>query len=98
MPITPLKVCVCISHQIPARQIQLVRVSFRGETYLYCPFIYTDAEAPMAAGREVWGWPKKMADLKFAVGQSLGEGDWITVDGSTGNCSSLPSRYLHGCP
>ena len=27
--------------------------------------IYTDAEAPTAAGREVWGWPKKMADLSF---------------------------------
>lgn len=51
--------------------IQLVRVTFKGETYLYCPMIYTDAEAPMAAGREVWGWPKKMADLKFVDG---GEG------------------------
>jgi acetoacetate decarboxylase len=48
--------------------IQLVRVKYEDEVYLYCPLIYTDAEAPLAAGREVWGWPKKMADLKFING------------------------------
>jgi acetoacetate decarboxylase len=48
--------------------IMLVRVKFEGEGYSYCPFIYVDAEAPMAAGREVWGWPKKFAELGFASG------------------------------
>jgi acetoacetate decarboxylase len=48
--------------------IQLVRVDFEGDTYLYCPLIYTDAEAPMAAGREIWGWCKKMADLRLVNG------------------------------
>ncbi len=48
--------------------ILLVRVSFEGEAYNYCPFIYVDAEAPMAAGREIWGWPKKFADLRFEFG------------------------------
>jgi len=48
--------------------IMLVRVCFEGEGYSYCPFIYVDAEAPMAAGREVWGWPKKFADLSFEFG------------------------------
>jgi acetoacetate decarboxylase len=33
----------------------LVRVRFREEAYNFCPFIYVDAEAPMAAGREIWG-------------------------------------------
>ena len=48
--------------------ILLVRVKFEGEGYSYCPFIYVDAEAPMAAGREVWGWPKKFADLGYVDG------------------------------
>ncbi len=53
--------------------ILLVRVSFEGEGYSYCPFIYTDAEAPLAAGREIWGWPKKIAELRFDYG-ALGMG------------------------
>jgi acetoacetate decarboxylase len=52
--------------------ILLVRVRFEGEGYSYCPFIYVDAEAPMAAGREIWGWPKKFADLGFDVGAAKG--------------------------
>ena len=48
--------------------ILLVRVKLDGEGYSYCPFIYVDAEAPMAAGREVWGWPKKFANLRFDFG------------------------------
>lgn len=44
------------------------RVSFAGEPYLYTPFIYVDAEAPLAAGREIWGWPKKFADIGFSFG------------------------------
>jgi acetoacetate decarboxylase len=53
--------------------ILLVRTSLAGEGYAYCPFIYVDAEAPMAAGREIWGWPKKFADLGFdSAGSSMG--------------------------
>jgi acetoacetate decarboxylase len=54
--------------------ILLVRVRFEGESYNYCPLIYVDAEAPMAAGREIWGWPKKFADLSFDFGGSGGPG------------------------
>lgn len=50
--------------------IMLVRVKLDGVGYSYCPFIYVDAEAPMAAGREVWGWPKKFANLDFQFGGS----------------------------
>jgi acetoacetate decarboxylase len=48
--------------------IMIIQAEFEGETYLYCPFIYLDADAPMAAGREVWGWPKKLADCRFDMG------------------------------
>lgn len=44
--------------------IVLVGCSYRGTVGLYCPFIYVDSDAAMAAGREVWGFPKKFADIE----------------------------------
>jgi acetoacetate decarboxylase len=38
---------------------------FNGELYLDVPLIYVDNDAAMAGGREIGGWPKKMADIKF---------------------------------
>jgi acetoacetate decarboxylase len=79
--VTPLEdpaVCIAWASNYPFttfgtynEAILLVRVRFEGEGFSYCPFIYVDAEAPMAAGREIWGWPKKFADLSFQFG---GEG------------------------
>ena len=51
-----------------------VRVRFEGEGYLYTPLIYVDADAPLAAGREMWGWPKKLADFEFSFGGEGGTG------------------------
>ncbi|MBS1843304.1 MAG: acetoacetate decarboxylase family protein [Actinobacteria bacterium] len=39
----------------------MVRVNFEGETYLYQPFILVDNEIPLTAGREIWGYAKKLA-------------------------------------
>jgi acetoacetate decarboxylase len=67
--------------------IMIVQVEFEGETYLYCPFIYLDADAPMAAGREIWGWPKKNANLKFDMGgpgPGYREGMLFSVERPTG--------------
>jgi len=38
---------------------------FNGELYLNVPLIYVDNDAAMAGGREIGGWPKKMAEIKF---------------------------------
>jgi len=38
-----------------------VRATFDGQTYLYQPFIFTDNEIPLVAGREIWGFAKKLA-------------------------------------
>lgn len=38
---------------------------FEGQLFLYVPFIYVDNDAACAAGREIGGWPKKMADIKI---------------------------------
>jgi len=45
--------------------IMLIRVSFEGEPYVFCPFIYVDNDAAMACGRELWGFPKKFAHLGY---------------------------------
>lgn len=49
----------------------VVRVSVGSERFWYQPVIVTDAEAPMAAGREVWGYGKKLAGLRWS-GQDAG--------------------------
>jgi acetoacetate decarboxylase len=67
--------------------IMIIQAEFEGETYLYCPFIYLDADAPMAAGREVWGWPKKLAECKFDMGgpgPGFREGISFTTERPTG--------------
>ncbi len=46
--------------------IMLVRVSFEGESYTFCPFIYVDNDAALACGRELWGFPKKFASMGYA--------------------------------
>ena len=38
---------------------------FEGQLYIYVPFIYVDNDSACAAGREIGGWPKKMADIKM---------------------------------
>jgi acetoacetate decarboxylase len=38
---------------------------FEGQLLIYVPFIYVNNDAACAAGREIGGWPKKMADIKL---------------------------------
>ena len=40
---------------------QVIPVSFRGRAGSYCHGMYLDDEPPIAAGRELWGFPKKLA-------------------------------------
>lgn len=42
----------------------MIRASFKGVTYLYQPFIFVDNEVPLAAGREIWGYSKKLAVMR----------------------------------
>jgi len=36
-----------------------------GEMMLYVPYIYVTTDAAMAGGREIGGWPKKIADIQM---------------------------------
>ena len=40
---------------------QMIPVSFRGEKGIYVHSMYLDDEAPIAGGREIWGFPQKLA-------------------------------------
>lgn len=43
----------------------VVRVEVGDERFWYQPVIVTDSEAPLAAGRELWGYGKKLAHLTW---------------------------------
>lgn len=42
-----------------------VRVTFEGETFMFNPLMYVTADSSMACGREVWGFPKKLATVQW---------------------------------
>jgi acetoacetate decarboxylase len=46
---------------------QVIPVSFRGELGGYVHAMYLDDEAPIAGGRELWGFPKKLASPELRV-------------------------------
>jgi acetoacetate decarboxylase len=52
---------------------QVIPVRFAGEEGLYVHSMYLDDDAPIAGGRELWGFPKKLAQPKMRH-----EGDVIT--------------------
>ena len=53
-----------------------VTVRFQNETYRYIPLIVTDSDAPLVAGREIWGYPKKLASIWHSwSGQDMSSGE-----------------------
>jgi acetoacetate decarboxylase len=50
----------------PYRELSFfVRVTAFGGTFMYSPLMYADGEAAIAAGRELWGFAKKTAEMKL---------------------------------
>lgn len=41
-----------------------VTVTFGGARYRFVALIWTDSEIPLVAGREIWGYPKKLAAMR----------------------------------
>jgi acetoacetate decarboxylase len=65
----------------------MVRVRLGDETYLYQQFIFTDNEIPLVAGREIWGFAKKLATMKRnsgGAGQPFGEQMLFTTERPAG--------------
>lgn len=46
---------------------QVIPVSYKGKKGVYVHSMYLDDEAPIAAGREIWGFPKKLANPELKV-------------------------------
>jgi acetoacetate decarboxylase len=46
---------------------QIVPVTFDGKPGNYCHCLFLDAEAALAGGREIWGFPEKLAQTSFKV-------------------------------
>ena len=46
---------------------QVIPVSFQGKPGGYVHAMFLDDEAPIAGGRELWGFPKKLASPKLSV-------------------------------
>jgi acetoacetate decarboxylase len=81
----------------------VVRVVVGGERFWYQPVIVTDAEAPMAAGREVWGYGKKLAHLAWSGQDAGGPGTEqlvMTVERPAGvrlmTLTMCPDRLIDG--
>lgn len=65
---------------------QAIPVTFDGKPGLYLHSLYLDGEAPLAAGREIWGFPEKLANISFKVETDtlLGTLDYGRVRVATG--------------
>ena len=50
---------------------QVIPVSFNGKKGGYVHSMYLDNEAPIAAGREIWGFPKKFAHPTLEIGSEV---------------------------
>jgi acetoacetate decarboxylase len=46
---------------------QVIPVSFQGQTGGYVHAMYLDDESPIAGGRELWGFPKKLAAPRITI-------------------------------
>ncbi len=44
--------------------VVLISVTFRDVVGLYCPLIYVTSDVALCQGREVWGFPKKLAQIE----------------------------------
>ena len=46
---------------------QVIPVTYDGKPGSYVHSLFLDAEAPLAGGREIWGFPEKLATISFKV-------------------------------
>ncbi len=71
---------------------QVIPVTFKGEAGSYCHAMYLDDESPIAGGREIWGFPKKLAKPHLQV-----EKDVLvaTLDVGSVRIASATMGYKH---
>ena len=71
---------------------QVIPVRYAGEHGVYVHSMYLDDHAPIAGGRELWGFPKKLASPKIKH-----EGDVVvgTLDYGSVRCATATMGYKH---
>ena len=71
---------------------QVIPVRFKGELGAYTHAMYLDDEGPIAGGRELWGFPKKLAKPRIEV-----ESDVLVGSLHYGSvlCASATMGYKH---
>lgn len=77
----------------------MVRVKHDGVTYLYQPVIMVDNEVGLAAGREIWGFAKKIARFKRSWGDNgtgFGEQLFCNVERPAGQPVMTASMVCDG--
>lgn len=57
-----------------------VQVKFKNYEGDYEPFLYVNTPLPLTAGREIWGYQKKMADINLAFDQEAVVGKVIRLE------------------
>jgi len=51
----------------PYREVVVLTAAlWHGVDGMFCPLIYVDSDAALCAGREVWGFPKKLANIELS--------------------------------
>ena len=77
---------------------QVIPVTFRGKPGSYVHAMYLDDEGPIAGGRELWGFPKKLAAPRLAVETDtlLGTLDYGPVRIATGSMGYKHRTLDHG--
>lgn len=71
---------------------QVIPVRFKGEDGVFVHAMYLDDDAPIAGGREIWGFPKKLANPKL-----VNEGEVIvgTLHYGSVLCATATMGYKH---
>ncbi len=71
---------------------QVIPVRLNGEEGAYTHAMYLDDDAPIAGGRELWGFPKKLASPKITVESDVLVG---TLHYGSVLCASATMGYKH---
>lgn len=52
----------------------LIAVGYKERLGAYCPFMWVSSDAALAAGREIWGFPKKISRMSLKVINGVARG------------------------
>lgn len=74
--------------------LTIVEAELDGKQGVYCPYIYVNSDSPLAAGREIWGNSKKMADISLTHQNDTTVGK-VSRNSVPIASASLPYKYEH---